>query len=995
MKLINLHTNTTFSFLESTIELDKLLQWAQENELDTVAVTEHNNMLSYASFCTKAHKLGINTIYGIDLDVTVESTVYRFILLAKNFLGLQELFAINFDFFKNHKVGLEQILKAKNIIIIDHPTKGFFVSNNSVLLKKENFYTGLTADLAEKIDIDFDKNNFLLVNENRCFDSFESKTLSTLNWIKTQEHENKLATGIYTSFENPSPRMAQLIEKTNNLAKQLVVKIEHSKFKMPVYPNPDNVSSTEYLKKIILENIDWKLKGKQSLYNTYKARIKYELDVIESLGYCDYFLIIWDFIKWAKENNISTGPGRGSAAGSLISYLMDITQMDPIEYGLLFERFLNPKRISLPDIDIDVQDDKRQELIDYLIRKYGTENVATIVTFSTLGVKSSMRDVARSYSVPIPQIDSLARKIPSTANTLQEAYDESFSFRTELNKYINNQTGNNDLMEAYEEACQIQGFYRQSGTHAAGIVISQDKVVNKIPVMLDSQDHLQTQLSMDYLEDFGLLKIDILGLRTLTIINEILMQVWKINPDFDINKIDVNDKETFQLLSEARTAGIFQLESPGMRSTLLKVKVDHFNDIAAIISLFRPGTAQYIDLYAKRKNGLEIIKKKDPVYDEIMASTYGIMIYQEQILQLVQKISNMDYAEADLLRRAISKKKIEEFEEFKAIFVEKSVQNGYSEQFALDIFKDIEKFAGYGFNKSHAVSYSLISYRMAYLKAHFPLEFYSAIISSSINSLEDMNKYCLEAQDLGIRIYSPSLNHSSNISVIDREKNAIYLPFAMIKGLGKVTERDIILKRQERGEFKNLLEAILCLREAGIGEEKIKLLVKAGVFRDFGNQTMILNNLENSSELKFEIANAFDARNKKVFWDKIDWNINLLHYKQDIDQEMINEITYLGRTYNVSPTIGYENKNCKIIDIHRGTQHVVAAYVKDAVVKITKTNKPYTHVVLLDSSATIDVRIWKESDIVNAKNKVIYATLTKKMNGDWVLGKWEEKHREE
>ncbi|MBN0919634.1 DNA polymerase III subunit alpha [[Mycoplasma] gypis] len=989
MKLINLHTNTTFSFLESTIELDNLLNWAQKNSIEYLTITEHNNMLSYASFCIKARAKNIKTIYGIDIDAYHDDTDFRVILLAKNNSGLKEIFKLNFKQFQGDKIEFSQLENIPDIVLIDHPTKGYFKKYKKFLSNASNFYVGIDLRTYEDKNLNLDEANFLLVNENRIFDILENKTLDTLNWIKTQQTVKNFNTSIMSDIETDDPKLIQLIDKTNNLAKQLVINIEQSKFKMPVYPNPDNISSVEYLKKIVLENINWKLKHITHNREEYIQRVKYELNVITSLGFEDYFLIIWDFIKWAKKNNISTGPGRGSAAGSLISYLMDITQIDPIEYGLLFERFLNPKRVTMPDIDIDIQDDKRHLMIEYLTEKYGIENVATIVTFSTLGTKSAMRDAARSFEIPNPVIDSLAKKIPNNVENLEEAYEKSFSFKNELLKYSNHETGNNDLMEAFNEACQIQGFYRQSGTHAAGIVISQNKIIDKVPVMINSVNHLQTQLSMDYLETFGLLKIDILGLRTLTIINEILSEVWKIKPDFDIEKIPLNDKKTFDLLTMAKTAGIFQLESPGMRSTLLKVKVSDLNDIVAIISLFRPGTMEHISTYAKRKNKQESIPVVNEVFDEVTKDTYGIMVYQEQILKLVQRISKMDYAEADLLRRAISKKKIEEFEKFKVVFVQKAIANGYDEEFALGVFENIEKFAGYGFNKSHAVSYALITYRMAYLKAHYPLQFYSAIISSSINSLETLNKYCLEAQELGIEIFSPSLNDSMDISVI--KNNKIYLPFGMVKGLGKVTESQIINEKQKNGPYKNLLEAILRLKSAGLGDEKIKMLVNASILREFDTQTNIIKNLENSTEFKFEILNAFDSKTKTIYWDKVNWNVQTHKFLQDFDQESINEINYLGRCYNISKTKKYESPNNRLIDIHEGTQHRIAVYVNETKNRISKTNKQFIIVTLSDSSATIDCFVWDStSDIKDYAGKMIWVDILKTQRGDWKISNWKE-----
>ncbi|MCU4117146.1 DNA polymerase III subunit alpha [Mycoplasma zalophi] len=985
MKLINLHVNTVFSLLESTIELDSIIKWAKDNQIEYLAITENKNMFSFAQFCIKAKENNIKTIYGIQIKTSQEAIESDLIVIAKNLLGLKELFELNFYQSQNELVSQTYLKQFQNLIFIDHPTLGLF-SQTKCKYTEIDTYIAINLQIIEKLKIDLNTINdqkFLYVNEGRIFDHFDNQTLETLEWIKTQNKTKRFIDILVANIETDDIRIQKLIEFTNNLAKSLAIEVPISKFKMPVYKNSENISSFEFLKKLVIESAKNKIKTFD--LDEYKQRLTYELKIIKQLGFEDYFLIIWDFIKWAKTNHISIGPGRGSAAGSLISYLLGITQIDPIEYNLLFERFLNPKRISLPDIDIDVQDDKRQDLINYLISKYGKENVSSIITFSTLGSKSSMRDSARSFNVPIPAIDHLAKKIPNNLR-LEEIYEQEYAFREELNKYKNPETGENDLKNAFNEACKIQGFYRQTGTHAAGIVISDQKIIKKSPIMF-ANDYLQTEITMDYLETFGLLKIDILGLKTLSIINDILLEIKKQNANFDIDDIPLNDQDTFMLLSGGKTAGIFQLESPGMRNTLMKVKVTDFNDIAAIISLFRPGPMQHIKSYANRKNQKEEIPKVEKIFDKVLEKTYGIMIYQEQVLEIVQKISNMDYAEADLLRRAISKKKAEEFLSFKDIFIKKAVENNYDKQLAENIFDNIESFAAYGFNKSHAVSYSLITYRMAYLKTHFPLEFYNAIISSSINSYEDLNKYISEAQELGISVVSPTINDSELKSIIKNKK--IYLPLTMIKGFGKVGAENIVNERNKNGPFKNILETFLRLRAASIGESTLKTLTKASVFREFENQVSILNSLENSTAFKLELFNGYNTKTKIINWEQVNWNIKPIQYDYDYEFESKNEILYLGNVYNSSLTKQFES-DIRLVNIHPGTQHKIAVFIKDAIVKTTKNNKPFTIVNLFDSSASIQVFIWNNSPIKEHVGKIIYVDILKKQDLSWQIKGWKE-----
>ncbi|QJG67194.1 DNA polymerase III subunit alpha [Mycoplasma phocoenae] len=987
MKLINLHTNTTLSFLESTIDLEELIKLAELNECEYLAITEKGNMFSFARFAILAKEKNIKTIFGLQFNLRIKDKSYQFLAYAQNNKTLKTLFDFNFLHSKQGFVTTEDLTQFNDLVFIDHPTEGYYALTDSYI-ENLNYYIGLCQYKldSDELKINLNDKRFLFINEWKANDEFDLKTLNMLYWIKNQSAGTlSYIESINFDINTNVKFIEELISRTNDLAKSLAFEISFDHFKMPVFPNNENIDSFQYLKKQLLKNIPNKLQHIAD-QQKYMDRLKYELNIIKELGFEDYFLIIWDFIKWAKTNNISIGPGRGSAAGSLVSYILDITQIDPIEYNLLFERFLNPKRVSLPDIDIDVQDDKRGELIQYLVNKYGFNNVATIVTFSTLGTKSAMRDSARAMNIPIPTIDSLAQKIPNSEMSLNEVYENNTSFQNAINNYQLNENGENVLKTAFEEACKIQGFYRQSGTHAAGIIISEENIINKSPVMI-ANDGLQTQMTMDYLEKFGLLKIDILGLKTLSIISEIVDLIKKHEPEFNIDSIPMNDEKTFNLLTLGKTAGIFQLESPGMIKTLRKVRVDNFNDIVAIISLFRPGPMQYITTYSERKNGNEPVAKIAPIYDEILKSTYGIMIYQEQILEVVQKISKMDYAQADLLRRAISKKKIEQFSQFKNVFIEMSKNNGYTENVIEKIFNDIEKFAEYGFNKSHAVSYATITYRMAYLKRHYPLQFYSAIISSSINSSENMNRYVNEAKELGIEIVSPLIEISSDHSVIKDGK--IYLPLNMIKGLGKVGVNNIITERNDNGEFQNLIETILRLRAANIGEAAIKILIKASTFRSYGNQKTLLKALENGSRLMLEIENAFNNKDKTVDWNAINYEVPIEKLAYDYEFESANEYQYLGNIYNSSLTKQYEGE-VKLINIHPGTEHVIVVYLNEAVVKISKFNKPFTSVTISDSSATIRLNIWKDSDIKNSVGKLIKATLLKKTDGYFMIKDWKE-----
>ena len=580
----------------------------------------------------------------------------------------------------------------------------------------------------------------------------------------------------------------------------------------------------------------------------YQQRLSYELKIIDEMGFSNYFLVVYDFIKYAKQHDILVGPGRGSAAGSLVSFCLGITDIDPIKYDLLFERFLNPERKTMPDIDTDFPDDKRDEVIEYVISKYGKKRVAGIVTFGTLGAKQVLRDVSRVLNVPIYKVDGLCKFLPGfSKDKLKDFYKNIPGFRARVDSDLL-------LTKVFRIACRIEGFPRHTSSHAAGIVMCQKDLDEVLPLTVSEGMYL-TSYSMEYLEELGLLKMDFLGLKNLTIIHNILTDIENtLGEKVDFNKIPLDDKDALHIFETANTSGIFQFESTGMRNFLRNLRPNTFEDIFAAIALFRPGPAVNIDSYVRRKHGEEKITYLDPCLEPILKNTYGIIIYQEQIMQVASRFAGYSLGEADILRRAMSKKKLDLLKNEEEKFIRKSLERGHSYEVSKKIFDLILNFAGYGFNRSHSVAYSLIAYKMAYLKSHYQTIFFANLLTNVIGSEAKTHEYIMEARANGLEILKPSINFS-DIRYYVRDGKIIY-PFSNIKSIGVVVAKSI-MKAREEGEFVSIYDAFSRLYIAGVGKKNLETLIYADVFHEFSyNIATLIYNLDslfNYAELTKDI----------------------------------------------------------------------------------------------------------------------------------------------
>ena len=646
-------------------------------------------------------------------------------------------------------------------------------------------------------------------------------------------------------------------EKLYTLLEDLVIVIPYefkdltddfSKYSSDIYigySNEENFDEVSYLTNLCVFGLKKRLGD--NVTSTYTKRLKYELDIISKMGFCNYFLVVWDYVKYAKKNNILVGPGRGSAASSLVSFCLGITNIDPIKYDLLFERFLNPKRITMPDIDIDFDADKRNEVINYVVDKYGLEKVCGIITFSNLLAKQVIRDLARIFEISNYKIDNLLSNFDDKKNLKEQL---------ENNVIKNILKQDEQLRKLYDVAIHLEGLKRHTSIHAAGIIISNHELYSYVPLALNNDGTYLCGYTMNYIEDLGLLKMDFLGLKNLSIIDRILSRVKTL----DINDIPLDDKKTFDLFCNGNLDGVFQFESAGMKKFIIDLKPDNINDLIAAVALFRPGPIDNIPLYVARKQGKE---KIDYIHDDlkdILSSTYGIIIYQEQIMQIVSKMAGFSYGEADILRRAMSKKKEDVMLLYKEKFIEGSIKNGYDKKISEKVYNLILKFANYGFNKAHSVSYAILGYKIAYLKANYPLYFMCEILNNYIGVQNKTKTVINECKKLKVEIVKPSINISTCKYEIIEEK--LVYPLSMVKGIGTLTARNIIEEREKNGSFTSYIDFVK--RTYKLGKDVIRNMILSGALDIFGyNRKTMIENMEsviNYADLCHDLDETLVAR---------------------------------------------------------------------------------------------------------------------------------------
>lgn len=823
-----LYIKTENTLLSSMISIDSLIEYAKRNDIKSLSITD-NNMYGTMEFYHKCIDNNIKPIVG--LEVTLDSN--KFLLYCLNYNGYKNLIKIatslsdrnlDYDFLKNHNHGLLCIVPYGSIDNLYKELEDIF----------KIIYKGY-KNLDERKNLLGD--NLIYINEVLYLNKNDSGYYKYLLGIKDGiilENVNYSNNNNYLFTLNEMQNLySNDLENNYKITELCDLKLEFNLDLLPVYDCPNNMDSFDYLKQLSIEGLK-KIFGSQ-VSKKYIDRLKYELDIINKMGFCNYFLVVYDYVKFAKENNILVGPGRGSAAGSLVSYCLNITTIDPIKYDLLFERFLNPERISMPDIDIDFEYDRREEVIDYCRKKYGEKKVVPIITFGTLGAKQVVRDVGRVMDIDLNIVDNLAKLLDSRLS-LKENYNKNIKIKNLLNV-------NKELFNLYKIAAKFEGLKRHKTIHAAGVVMSKYDLDEIIPLDMHTDGFYLTGYSMEYLEEIGLLKMDFLALRNLSTITDILNQInenERINLTFD--NIPLNDEEAIKIFTDCYTLGIFQFESVGMMNFIRKFKPDCLDDIIASLALFRPGPMKNIDTYIKRKRGLEPIDYLHPDLVEILKPTNGIIVYQEQIMQIAVKLAGYSLGEADVLRKAMSKKKGDVLLAEKDKFINGSVSRGYDYNIASKVFAFILRFAEYGFNKAHSVSYGVIAYKMAYLKAHYKEYFMKSLLSSVMGSESKTRDYIYECKLLGIELLRPDINLSTDEYLI--YKNSLRYPLSGIRNIGGVITTSILNERK-KGQFVDIFDFVKRMYGKSINKKCLQTLNHAGCLVNFGlNERTIDENLD-------------------------------------------------------------------------------------------------------------------------------------------------------
>jgi DNA polymerase-3 subunit alpha len=891
-EFVHLHNHTEYSLLDGMIRIagegpSAFLKNLAKNNIKAMAMTDHGNMYGAIEFYKNASEVGVKPIIGCEFYSTPheyniidknKSSYNHLTVLAKDLTGYNNLMKLNsaawvdgfyyhpridFNLLKEHKEGLlvlsgclkGELAQAALKQGADEAVKTALKYRD--MLGEENYYIEIMdhgiqeEQTALKVLLEVaNKTGIPLAATNDChYEKREDwqahdihmciamgKTLDDPNRLKMTTHELYFKTP--EEMEKLFKSVPDALKNTLAIAEKCTLEFKTEGFVLPKFDIPPQFSSQEeYLKDICLKGLKTKLKT-DAIPPNYMQRLEFELDVISKMGFASYFLIVADFIAYARSRNIPVGPGRGSGAGSIVAYSTDITRVDPIINKLLFERFLNPDRVSMPDLDIDFSDTGRDEVIEYMRRKYGNKNVAQIITFGTMKAKLALRDCARVMGFTVQDTNRLAKLIPDALNaTIAGALEQVPEIKQEISK-------DPKVKQLFDFAGKIEGLKRHTGVHAAGILVTREEITKYTPLAKGSQGAVTTQFEGETLVDMGLLKIDFLGLRTLTVIDNAVKLVKELRGiDIDIANIPLEDKKTFELLSDAQTNCIFQLESGGMKDLVKRLRPSVFSDISALVALYRPGPMQsgMLDSFVKRKNGTEKISTDHKFMDSILSETYGTMIYQEQIMEVAKVLASFTPGEADTLRKAMGKKNIDIMEKFRGKFIAGCFENGVNKKTATKIFDQMAKFAEYGFNKSHSVAYALVSYQTAYLKANYPVEFMCSALTNeighnAIGSADKENKivtYLEEARKMGFEILPPDVQHSLvNFSVEKTKegKESIRFGLTAIKNVGEEACKTIVAERELNGQFKDLRDFCVRINLAQANKKTLESLALAGVF---------------------------------------------------------------------------------------------------------------------------------------------------------------------
>jgi len=763
----------------------------------------------------------------------------------------------------------------------------------------------------------------------------------------------------------------EALENTVKIAEKCNLEIDFRNAHLPNFNLPDGLTDNDYLRQLCYEGAKNKFKNVDDIIS---KRLDYELDVIKKMGFATYFLIVWDFVNYAKNNRIMVGPGRGSAAGSLVAYCLNITSINPLDYNLLFERFLNPERISMPDFDIDFSYEGRGEVIEYVSKKYGRDKVSQIITFGTMAARAAIRDVGRALGIPYGQVDKIAKLIPMDPKmTIEKALQLEPELKTRMDNDPN-------VKKMIEISSKLEGLSRHASTHAAGVVLSREPLTNFVPLQLTSDGEISTQYAAEELESLGLLKMDFLGLRTLSVINNTLKIIRNTRGEnIDINNVPLDDKEVYKLLSRGDCCGLFQLESSGMIDLVKRLEPKNIEDITALLALFRPGPlgSGMIDDFINRKKGKVEIKYLHPQLEPILRDTYGVIVYQEQVMQIASELAGFSLGQADILRKAMGKKVKEIMKKQNQLFLKGAVKNGIDKETAQEIFDLIAYFAGYGFNKSHSVSYAFISYQTAYLKAHYPVEYMAALLTSIMQNTDKVVKYIKECQNINLKILPPDINESLvDFTVVDRD--TIRFGLAAVKNVGRAAIENIIQERTENGPFISLFDFCRRVDAKTMNRRVVESLIKCGSFDSTGvKRSQLLSVLEKAIDLGHEIQREKRNGQTNLFAlmgndseSQQHGNPPLPEIDEFSDQELLAmEKETLGFYLSHHPLEDYHDKLKKTINADSSqlqqfsdkTQLVLGGIITGMRKKTTKHGNMMVYFVLEDLEGTVDVIVFPKT----------------------------------
>lgn len=1030
MSFTHLHVHTQYSLLDGSNKITECIKRVKELGMDSCAITDHGVMYGVIDFYRAAKEEGINPILGCEVYVAPnsrfdreltggEDRYYHLVLLAENNTGYANLMKIvsrgfTEGFYYKPRVDMEVLQEFHEGIIAlsaclagevqRYISKGLIDAAEDAAMKylncfgEGNFFLELQdhgiaeqktvnsalLSMSKKLGIPLVATND--VHYTMAEDAVPHDILLCLQTGKKLKDEDRMRYDggqYYIKSEEEMralfPYALEAIENTHKIAKRCHVEIEFGVTKLPKFDVPDGYDSWTYLNKLCTDGL---LERYPEDDGTLRERLDYELNVIRKMGYVDYFLIVWDFINYSRQNNIMVGPGRGSAAGSIVSYCLKITNIDPIKYNLLFERFLNPERVSMPDIDIDFCFERRQEVIDYVGRKYGADKVVQIVTFGTMAAKGVIRDVGRVMDLPYAYVDSISKMIPNELNiTISKALEMNPELRALYEK-------EEQVRNLIDMSKRLEGLPRHTSMHAAGVVICQKPADEFVPLSRGSDGSITTQFTMTTIEQLGLLKMDFLGLRTLTVIQKAVENIEKSRGiHVDIDSIDYDDKQVLASIGTGRTEGVFQLESGGMKGFMKELKPQNLEDIIAGISLYRPGPMDFIPKYIKGKDNAAAVTYSCPQLEPILAPTYGCIVYQEQVMQIVRDLGGYTLGRSDLVRRAMSKKKQAVMEKERANFVygneEENVPGciakGISEEVASGIYNEMMDFAKYAFNKSHAACYAVVSYQTAFLKHYYPVEYMAALMTSIMDNISKVAEYSVVCRSMGIQILPPDVNEGdAGFSV---SGDSIRYALTAIKGVGRPVVEAVVKEREERGAFLSLQDFVIRMADSEVNKRLVENFIKAGAFDSMPGtrkqkisvfmQVMDSNvkNRKNNMAGQLSLFDFADEDDKDAFDVKFP---DIGEYEDEILLGFEKEVVgiYISG-HPLEKYLGLLRRHCSAktsdfllddetgqIAIHDGAEVTVGGIITEKKIKYTKNDKVMAFLNLEDMYGTIEVVVF-------------------------------------